>query len=98
MKLFFAPSTGFEPVTYPLTAECSKPTELRRNICTDRRTRTSTNSFGDWDATITPYPCIFEVREGFEPPNNGFAVHPFKPLRHLTDLVGSPRLELGTTA
>jgi hypothetical protein len=79
----FAPSTGFEPVTYPLTAECSKPTELRRNFCTDRRTRTSTNSFGDWDATITPYPCV-EVPSGFEPPNKSFADSPLKPLGYRT--------------
>lgn len=33
-----------------------------------------------------------EDREGFEPPNNGFAVHPFKPLRHLSLLIS---LEVG---
>ena len=36
--------------------------------------------------------CYYEDREGFEPPNNGFAVHPFKPLRHLSLLC--PRQDL----
>ena len=41
---------------------------------------------------------MFEVREGFEPPNTCFADKPLKPLGYLTDLVGSPGLEPGPTA
>ena len=82
----FADTVGFEPTMWfpsQVNSLMLSAAERRVNFSTDRRTRTSTNSFGDWDATITPYPCV-EVPSGFEPPNKSFADFPLKPLGYRT--------------
>ena len=58
--------TGFEPVTYPLWAECSTA-ELKVRISSEGRIRTDV--FGLWDqaGTISSLPRDIAVYEGFDP-------------------------------
>lgn len=67
--------------------------QLSYDICASPRTRTLTKWVGTIyashytnDANNEIYYFI-EDRERFELPNNGFAAHPLRPLRNLSDLI-----------
>ena len=58
--------------------------QLSYDICTSPRTRTLTKWVGTIYASHYTNDAYVEDRERFELPNNGFAVHPLRPLRHLS--------------